>query len=415
MANLLYTWELGGELGHISQALSLALAARARGHELILALRDVSRAESVLEGHGVTYLQAPVWLPHVEGIPRPPVNYTEMLFQIGYLDTNGLLGIIKAWRALYTLTKPALVIADHAPTALLAALSMGIPRTMRSTGFFSPPRTSPFPSMRPWLNIPHQRLADGEHAVLQKINQALSKLGTAPLQRIADLFPAPEEEFMLSFAELDHYSSRENTEYLGTTLSIASGVTPVWPDGSGKKLFAYLKPHYAHIEKALEQLANSGARVLIYAGALPQATISRYESTRLKFSKAPFDIVTASKQCDAAVCHAGHGTVSAMLLAGKPVLLLPMQLEQFLLGRRVVDLGAGLLIDQNIFDKDSIGKLRQLLENERLYERARAFAEKYQTVSQQGILEKMLLRCESLIAQHNRPIEGAALPGTTTP
>lgn len=415
MANLLYAWELGGELGHISQALPLALAARARGHELMLALRDVSRAESILEGHGVSYLQAPVWLPHVEGIPRPPVNYTEMLFQIGYLDANGLLGMLKAWRALYTVTKPALIIADHAPTALLAALSMGIPRTMRSTGFFSPPRASPLPSMRPWLNIPHQRLADGERAVLQTINQALAKLDTAPLQRIADLFPAPEEDFMLSFAELDHYPNRENTEYLGTTLSIPSGVAPVWPDGSGKKVFAYLKPHYAHIEKVLEQLANSGARVLIYAGALPPATISRYTSARLKFSKAPFDIVAAGKQCDAAVCHAGHGTASAMLLAGKPVLLLPMQLEQFLLSRRVVDLGAGLLIDQNNFDKDSTGKLQQLLENEGLYKRARAFAEKYQTLSQQDILEKMLLRCESLITQHNKPFEGAALPGTMPP
>jgi hypothetical protein len=397
MANLLYTWELGGELGHISQALPLALAAKTHGHDITLALKDVSKAESVLEGHDINYLQAPVWLPQIEGIPHPPVNYTEMLFQIGYLDPKGLLGIIKAWCALYTLTKPALVIADHAPTALLAALSMGIPRTMCGTGFFSPPRSSPLPSMRPWLSIPHQRLADGERSALQTINQALAKLGTAPLQRVADLFPAPEDECMLSFAELDHYPNRKDTEYLGTVISTSSGVAPVWPDGSGKKLFAYLKPNYAHIEKVLTQLANSGARVLIYAGALPQSTVSRYTSTRLKFSNAPFDIVAASKQCDAAICHAGHGTVSAMLLAGKPVLLLPMQLEQFLLSRRIADLGAGLLIDQYTFDQNSAGKLQQLLENEKFYARARGFSEKYQAVTQQGILEKMLLRYETLM------------------
>ncbi len=397
MANLLYAWELGGELGHLSQALPLALAAKARGHEIILALKDVSRAESVLAGHGVTYLQAPVWLPVIEGLPRFPANYTEILFQNGYLDASGLLGVIKAWRALYALTKPALVMADHAPTALLAALSMGIPRTMLGTGFFSPIRVSPLPSIRPWQDIPPQRLLDGERAVLQAINYALTQLGSAPLRRVADLFPAPAEECLLSFAELDHYPHRENTEYLGTALSVAGGVTPIWPEGDGKKLFAYLKPKYVHTEKVLAQLASSGARVLIYAGGLPQAMVARYASPRLKFSEAPFNIIAASQQCDAAVCHAGHGTVSAMLLAGKPVLLLPIQLEQFLLSKRVVALGAGLLVDPNTFDQDFAGKLRQLLAGESLAEHARAFATKYQAVSQQDLLEKILVRCESLI------------------
>ncbi|MDD5758386.1 MAG: glycosyltransferase [Desulfobulbaceae bacterium] len=412
MANLLYTWELGGELGHISQALPLALAAKARGHEITLALKDVSRAESVLQGYDISYLQAPVWLPQVEGIPHPPTNYTEILFQHGYLDTNGLLGIIMAWRALYAISKPALVIADHAPTALLAAHSMGIPRTMLGTGFYSPPRTSPLPSMRPWLNIPQQRLVDGEQAVLKAINQALTTLVAPPLQRIADLFPTPENEFMLSFAELDHYPNRQSTKYLGAALSLASGVKPVWPDGNGKKLFAYLKPQYTHIEKVLEQLAHSGARVLVYAGNLPETTLSRYASARLKFSSVPFDIVSASQQCDAAICHAGHGTVSAFLLAGKPLLLLPMQLEQFLLSRRVVDFGAGLLIDQYVFDKDSVGKLQQLLTNKTLKKHARTFAEKYQSINQKDLLSEIILRCESIISQQTSPmLSPKNLPG----
>lgn len=396
MATFLYTWELGGELGHISRVLPLALAARAHGHQLILVLKDVSRAESVLERHGITYLQAPLWLPRVKGIDSP-VNFTEMLFQHGYLDVNGLLGIIKAWRTLYSLVKPALIIADHSPTALLAARSMGIPRTMFGTGFYSPPRASPLPSMRPWVNLSSQRLDDGEQAVLQTINRALARLGTLPLPRVADLFPVPEDEILVSFAELDHYANRKNTEYLGAILSLPNGASPVWPEGSGPKLFVYLTPQYPHFEKVLEQLADSGGRVLIYAGRLPQTTICRHQNTRLKFSITPFNIITVSKQCDVAVCHAGHGTVSAMLLAGKPLLLLPMQLEQFLLSKRVIELGAGLLIDQYIFDQDSIGKMQQLLDDEKFHICARTFAEKYQHVRQQDLLEKILLRCEKLI------------------
>lgn len=397
MAVFLYAWELGGELGHISKALPLALAAKARGHEIILALKDVSQAESMLAGHGLTYLQAPLWLPRVTGRTPSPVNYTEMLFQHGYLDADGLLSLMKAWRALYALVNPALVIADHAPTALLAARSMDIPRTMYNTGFYSPPRAAPLPSMRPWLTLSPQRLVEQEQSVLQTINWALTKLGTPPLQRIADLFPLPEQEIMVSFAELDHYPDRKNTEYLGAPLAPAIGINPQWPEGKGKKLFAYLNPQYAHFDKVLKQLADSGERVLIYAGRIPRAALARYETPHLQVSDKPFNLVAVCKECDAAICHAGHGTVSAMLLAGKPLLLLPMHLEQFLLSKRVIDLRAGLLINQYNFDEDSTGKLQQLIENELFQRGARAFSEKYQTVNQQDTLERIVDRCESFI------------------
>lgn len=397
MAVFLYAWELGGELGHISKALPLALAAKARGHDIILALKDVSQAESMLAGHGITYLQAPLWLPRVKGITHSPFNYTEMLFQHGYLDACGLLSILKAWRALYALVNPALVIADHAPTALLAALSMDMPRTMYNTGFYSPPRAAPLPSMRPWLTPSPQRLAEQEQRVLKIINWALNELKTPPLQRIADLFPQPEQEIMVSFAELDHYPDRKNTAYLGVPLSPFIGITPQWPEGRGKKLFAYLNPQYAHFDKVLKLLADSDERVLIYAGRLPKAALARYETPRLQVSDKPFNIGAVSKECDVAICHAGHGTVSAMLLAGKPLLLLPMHLEQFLLSQRVLDLRAGLLINQYNYDEDSTGKLQQLVENELFQRCARKFAEKYQGKNQQDILESIINRCESFI------------------
>jgi UDP:flavonoid glycosyltransferase YjiC (YdhE family) len=42
-------------------------------------------------------------------------------------------------------------------------------------------------------------------------------------------------------------------------------------------------------------------------------------------------------QADLVICHAGHGTLSAMLLAGRPLLLLPKQLEQLVLSVRLCE------------------------------------------------------------------------------
>jgi hypothetical protein len=53
-----YAWEIGEDLGHITQFLALALELRRRGHDVITALRELPRAENIIGRHGVTMLQA---------------------------------------------------------------------------------------------------------------------------------------------------------------------------------------------------------------------------------------------------------------------------------------------------------------------------------------------------------------------
>lgn len=402
MAKILYAWELGGELGHITRALPIALAARERGHEPILALRDLSRAEAVLGRHGLTFVQAPVWLPPLSGLPQPPLNYTEILFGAGYLDFSGLLGMVRAWRALYALSSADLVMADYAPTALLAAHSMGIARAMCGNGFFSPPRSSPLPNMRPWLNVPIKRLEAGERAVVHVINRVLFELGSAPLGRTADLLVEERSDFLLTFPELDHYRGRAKAEYMGPVMGFEEGAEPVWPEGEGAKVFAYLKPAYPHFDKVLSALASSEARVLVYAGRLPRAVTEKY-GTKIRFSPTPYNIASAGKGCDAAVCHAGHGTVSAMLLAGRPMLLLPMHLEQLLIGRRVAELGAGLYIEDNRWAGDFNGALARLLDDPSYAELARSFSGKYRGKSPKETVSEIIGRCEEIIACRKKP------------
>src|SRR5215213_944270 len=263
MARILYCWELGEDLGHISNFLPVALALRARGHTVIAALRELGRAETVFGPHGIPLLQAPVWLQPPSEAPHPPQSFAEMLIHFGFADPSGLTAMLRAWRNLLALADPDLMIADHGPTALLAARSCGVPSATYGAGFFLPPFTTPLPKLRPWLNIPAKRLFGNEQAVLAGANTALATFGAPPLETLADLYRGAEH-FLMTYPELDQFAMRTSGEYRGVILSAPSGVAPEWPFGAGPKVFAYLKPQFADLEKLLTLLTAMDCRVLLY-------------------------------------------------------------------------------------------------------------------------------------------------------
>ena len=83
MSRILYAWELGTGYGHLGSVLPLAVRLRARGHEVVFALRDLTHAERFLGRRGFPLLQAPVWLSERRGLDLP-VSYAEMLANFGY-------------------------------------------------------------------------------------------------------------------------------------------------------------------------------------------------------------------------------------------------------------------------------------------------------------------------------------------
>src|SRR5438445_13046775 len=132
MSRILYAWELGTGYGHLGSVLPLAVRLRARGHEVVFARRDLTPPERFLGRRGFALLQAPVWLSERRGLDLP-VSYAEMLANFGFLDRAGLTGMVKAWRQLYALVQPDLLVIDHAPTALLAVRGTGSPLVVIAT------------------------------------------------------------------------------------------------------------------------------------------------------------------------------------------------------------------------------------------------------------------------------------------
>ena len=392
MANIAYAWELGAGLGHVTNFLPVALALRSRGHSVTAIVRDTSRAGAILGEHGIPMLQAPVWLGANCGLPDPPQSFAETLHGFGYLDTVGLYGLVTAWQSIFHVLEPDLVVADYAPTALLAVRGSAAVTATYGTGFCSPPRQTPLPALRPWGAVPHRRLVESESRVVRVVNDVLTGTGAAPLGSLKDLLEV-DCDFLTTYAELDHYRDRGMATYWGPVLSAARGRRPDWQRGAGPRVFAYLDEGHAGFDAVLAQLGRRRCDVLVFAGYVSAAARARHESDCIRFSASPFDIREVAAGCDVAISHGGHGTTCAMLAAGRPVLVLPTNLEQHLLGRNVAALGAGILAPEGA---DAAALCDRLLDDPSLRDGAAAFARGYGFWTQEVIVDSIASRCESL-------------------
>ena len=376
MARILFAWEFGANLGHLLPLVPLALRLRSRGHRPVFVVSDVTRAEGGLGSHSLEYMQAPVWHPRR---PRPsvvPCSYSEILHHYGYLEAGGLLGMVKAWREIYRLVEPSVIVFEHAPTALLASRGFEAARVLFGVGFCSPPRVSPFPNFRSWEDVPRERLERSDERVLRTINSVLEKVGLRPLSALHELFEV-DDDFLCTFPELDHYASRPNAKYEGPVFTRHEGTDPVWPEQGRKRVYVYVRPDMRVFHPLAQHLSGAGHRVLWFAPGIDEDTIRRYQGRGLEFIRHPVRLSSIAAEAEAAVLYGGHGTVSAMLLAGVPIAMYPMHVEQALVTQKVAKLGAGVTAQPHVPAVDIAAALAPVLQDERYKESARAFAAKY--------------------------------------
>lgn len=394
MATILLAWELGGDYGHLSRLLPVARALQARGHRTVFAVRDLLGAEALLTPYGMPVFQAPLWLGQVTNMPEP-ISYPEMLMRFGYLNARALTGVCRAWRNLVDVLKPDLLVLDHAPTALLATRGTGLARVNFGDGFCIPPQRRPLPPFRWWQRENMLRVQDSEQHALATANAVLQALDAPPMLGLADLAVCDDSLFC-TFAELDHYPEREARDYIGPIFSLGQGVDPGWPAGEGPKVFAYLKAGYAGLEHALGALQGSGARVLVHVPGAARQTVQRFGSAAMVFSAEPLDMARMSADCDLAVCHGGAGTTAAMLLAGKPLLLLPTHMEQTMTARRITGLGAASAVP--VEAAAQLPRfLRKTLADPALAAAAQGFARAHAPYDQQATIALAADRCEALL------------------
>ena len=374
MARILFVWEVGKGFGHLSPYLALVSALKLKGHEVIFAARDVGNAEQIFGKHGVPILQAPIMMHKVSNPYRNQHSFVHILHNNGFGDRTNLLGLVKSWRYLYEQVRPDLAIFDYSPTAMLAARDYSWKRIVSGSGFLIPPSTVPLPLLRYWLQYDQERLLEEEGRLLANMNFVMESLGLARFKSVSELYDT-DDIFLLGFEEMDHYPQRVGGNYLGMFSLPGHGVAPQWPTDSGRRIFAYLHP-YRNLKSLLELLRNPRFSTLIYAPGVPDAGKKHYSGKHLAFTDDPIDITRVAGECDIAVTNATFGTTAALLLCGRPVLCIPTNLERLMVGRRVLDMGAGLAVPQSTPEKVRPA-LKALLTQDRFAAAAGRFRDKY--------------------------------------
>jgi hypothetical protein len=338
--------------------------------------------------------------PHVSSPPAehiwPVDSFAKILNNSGYSNSQQLASMIRAWRNLFELVKPDLIIADYAPTAILASRELGIPRLQIGTGFYQVPRQGRVPSFIELQGHPaiDSKNLEFEKKILGHINAALKLNGMLALAELTQMQDT-EQKLFRTFKEFDHYGNREPVQYIGAMLS-KQGQKPEWPVGNGTRVFAYLKP-FPSIGQLFMQLNQLKFPTLVYPDGIDQKIIREFSSTTLKFVDKPLDMRLIGESASFAIHNGNHGTVCELMLAGIPSMVLSLHAEQSIMGYRLQSMSAGLSYFEKTAEQFHQG-LKSLSQDPRYKLGAQAFAEKYREFNASQPIQTILATIDKLLS-----------------
>lgn len=365
----------------------------AQGHTVLWAVKDVIGSAPRLAPTRARFLQAPVRPP--SGEQELPVSLADVLTRLGFGDASNLDSMLKAWIDLLELARPDVLLADYAPTALLAARATGLPAASFGNGFEIPPAGLPLPSLQPWRTMSDADLVKAEAPILETVNAVLSGRGTPPFRMLSDLFHG-DETLLCCFPEFDHYGPRVGADYVGPVLE-----TPPAPAAPGEvaarsRSFFYLSGQHPFTRPMLEFLGRSGEPALGYVRDMDEADRTRFSTLSLRISDMPLDMDEMLATARLVIGHAGAGATQAAILNGIPLLMLPHTVEQGVLAYRIgyAGLGVPLLSQKHMA---SVGHLLKRARQPDVYERVGAVAARYAGFDPAAQGDAIARRCLSLL------------------
>jgi hypothetical protein len=409
VARIALAWELGGEFGHAMACAALARMLHGRGHRIGYMFRELHQLRFLDDSSQYDVFQAPVSVSDSQGAPIP-ASFADILVGCGYDSGRHLTGLLGGWLALFNRWKPDLVLADFAPTALLAARHLGLRRVTYGNGFAIPPRLSPLPAFRFDQPVAPERIAQTDARALASANAALERFGGAPMQHLAQQFET-DEDFLATFPELDAYGNRPAAGYWGPRFNADSGAAVQWPAGEGKRVLVYLKKNLPALDTLIAALARGPYRVAAFIPELEPARRELLRGPGRVVSEQPMRLAPLLKECDLFVSQGGNVAVGS-LMSGVPQLVFPSQYEQYLTARRLEQVGAGLWLALDAQPAAVAAALERALAEPQFSAAAKAFAQRYPRYSPAEQQRRMVVRIEEILAQPSRwsalPPAGAA-------
>ena len=272
-------------------------------------------------------------------VPARLSSFADVLLALGFRDAHAVEAAVTRWLQLFEVVQPTAILCDCAPLGLLAACVAGIPATQISNGFDVPPID--FPLFDATVRGPYLERANAQK--LELLDRTIASVGHAlgaSGLRLADFVGWPNVAID-GIPETDPYGTRAKGRYIGPFMSSAHTRPPCWPDAEGgMRVFVYLRGRQTLA--VLEALRSTGSATCCLWPDAPEEALSRFHGTMVQVTREPQNLPMVLSQADAVINYGSSGVLTATLLAGKPQLMLPTDMEKLMFARRVEQLGAGV-------------------------------------------------------------------------
>jgi hypothetical protein len=363
---VLFAWELGGGMGHVTTLHRLAKRLKQVDLRLVAVVKNPDAA-ALLLSPGIEIVQAPAWpsaaMTEAQIAKSSSSTMGDILATAGLADPAGLDRLLKHWDDHFIRIKPDLVVADLAPAAALVARGQ-IPLLLVGNGFTLPPsEMTRFPPLHR-LTPP----AFDETETLSVLNAALRSRGQARLDRLPQVFSA-DARLILTFPLLDPYRSQRAEPADGPAFDHV-------PDPSEPRagtLFAYFSRGYELHRDIAGALLTHARGLTIHAPELSERQAGGLRRAGATVATEPVQSANPWAGASLVVHFGGGGLAAEALAAGIPQLVLSMHIEQELNGSALQASGLGRLV--RAYDpasKLSAKMIDDLLQDTALAERAKA-------------------------------------------
>lgn len=376
MARILFCWELGNNYGHLSRLIPIALAQLEVGNDVSFLLSNMQAGDELLKAIGLNYYQAPKFNSNVS--QKLSYSYGSMLLSIGYADKVHLRQAVRNWLNLINSYKPDLIVADHSPTVLLTNKISKIPIIQVGGGFEIPPNNL-------WQNLfsfnesPHQEILKSDQLLLENMNDAIITNGGIAMSSSSQLFDGCKK-LIASFEELDHHQNRSETNYIGPIYDLEIGIKVNWSSSGARRIFLYAWPNLAGLNQLIKALSQLDVEVIAVIPNISDEALSFFENSfkkNVRVFTEPVKLDAIIGHADLLITHSGFGTVSAFLKQGVPILIVPDNLERYVIGQCIEALGVGLVLREKRTESAFKEMILFLLEATTFRLQATKFSKKY--------------------------------------
>lgn len=367
MKTVLFAWELGDGLGHVSRLLPIAKALRAEGVRCVFAVRNLVNCHPLVAREGFPVFAAPIVAPYeapdLHG--KPIASMGDVLATVGYSEPAKLAALVAAWEAIIDSVAADLIVADYSPTAALAAFGR-TPVVHIGDWFTLPPGI--WSEFRPFKEHPN-RVDPG--VLARTVAEVQRQRGRPAPDHVPQLVQGIRN-FVLTLPELDPYQDYRKDTETGPLEPLPSPADQM----PSQDYFAYLSNSYPGTQKVLTALADAQWRGEIYLRDAAEAVRAAWREKGLTVHDRPCDMLEMTAKSRVVIHHGGLGTLEQVLARGRPQLVIARHFEQQKNGMFVGKLGAGAVIRSgNRFQEDHIRQaMALLLENPNFAGNARRLA-----------------------------------------